>query len=455
MRVLPPAPLPSPATARRALLIGTVVITLLAGVSLPGGPAEAQEARRRWEMMAQIRRDKFDYVLPEVMRENRIDMWITVMREGLHDPLYEDLGRGYVGGIGYYVFTDRGEERVERAALGISGYLLEQNGAYDIVTGDFDLRRFVAERDPQRIGVNMADSIGAADGLSHTMYNALIETLGAPYADRLVSAEKLVSDFRSRRVASEIIAFGEAGEISRSIAERALSNEVITAGVTALEDVAWWMQDQLLARGLGSSFDMPSVYITGPDGIEATSNDRIIQRGDLLMIDWGVGLMNFHTDVKRIAYVLREGETNAPSGIRNAFDQALAVRDVIRRTIKPGPTAADMLETLHDEIARAGFTMMTEFNRPTDTPSTEVIIGCHSVGNLGHGIGPSIAWFNPTRLQYEIKPTNLFSIELFAYTPAEEWDGKKVRIPLEDDAIVTERGVEWLYPVNQRLLLIR
>ena len=32
---------------------------------------------------------------------------------------------------------------------------------------------------------------------------------------------------------------------------------------------------------------MPSIYITGPTGIEATSNERIIQRGDLLMIDWG------------------------------------------------------------------------------------------------------------------------------------------------------------------------
>ena len=31
----------------------------------------------------------------------------------------------------------------------------------------------------------------------------------------------------------------------------------------------------------------------------------------------------------------------------------------------------------------------------------------------------------------------MFSIEFFAYTPAPEWNGKKVRIPLEDDAIVT------------------
>ena len=389
------------------------------------------------------------------MRDNGIDMWITMIKEGNFGPLYEDLGRGYAGGIGYYIFTDRGGDRIERVAIGVSGYMLEQCGAYDQVGGGLDLRELVVERDPQRIGVNMSHNIGAADGLSHTGYEHLVSTLGDRYASRLVSAEKLISDFRSQRVASEIVAFGEAGEISRQIAERAFSNDIITPGVTTLEDVAWWMQDQLLERGLGSSFDMPSVYITGPEGIEATSTDRIIQRGDLLMIDWGVGYLNFYTDMKRIAYVLRNGETEPPAGIQNAFDKALEVREVMRRTIVAGGKAQDMLDLLNREIAAAGFSIMETFNQTTDDETTEVIIGPHSVGNTGHGIGPSIAFFNPLRLQFEIKPTNMFSIELFAYTPAPEWGGKKVRIPLEDDAIVTERGVEWLYPVNRRILLIK
>jgi hypothetical protein len=46
-------------------------------------------------------------------------------------------------------------------------------------------------------------------------------------------------------------------------------------------------------------------------------------------------------------------------------------------------------------------------------------------------------------------------VELFAYTANPDWGGKKVRIPLEDDAVVTERGVEWLYPANRRILIIK
>ena len=136
---------------------------------------QAQEARKRWERMGQIRRDKFDLVLPEVMRENAIDMWIVMMKEGHLDPLYEDLGRGYVGSVGYYIFTDLGENRIERVALGISGYLLEENGAYDLVSNDFDLKTFVQSRDPSRIGINTSQAIGGADGLSHSSYLQLME----------------------------------------------------------------------------------------------------------------------------------------------------------------------------------------------------------------------------------------------------------------------------------------
>jgi len=414
----------------------------------------AQKARQRWEIMNQIRQDKFDIILPQVMRENKIDMWITVMREGNYGPLYYDLGGGYVSDFGYYIFFDRGGERVERFALGISGYKIEKSGAYDHFRPATDLKKIVSARDPKHIGVNTSEKIGAADSLTHVCYLHLKETLGKPYSDRFVSAEKLVSDFRSRRVASEIVIFGQTGEISREIAERALSNEVITTGVTALEDVAWWIEEQLLSRGLEASFGFPSIYITGPEGIEAVSNERIIQRGDLIMIDWGVGLMNFYTDMKRIAYVLKDGETKVPAGIQNAFDQAVKVRKIIRKNIKVGLTAADTLKVLNQKIEEAGFAIMKKFNQPTDTEKTEVMIGCHSVGNWGHGIGPSIAWFNPLRMTFKIQPTNMFVIEFFAYTSAPEWKGKKVRIPLEDDAIVTANGIEWLYPIAGRILLI-
>jgi len=82
-------------------------------------PANAKgEAQKRWELMNQIRQEKFDLVMPEVMRENNIKMWITVNREGFDDPLTEDFGKGYVGSYGYYIFTDRASHSWYRYSAG-------------------------------------------------------------------------------------------------------------------------------------------------------------------------------------------------------------------------------------------------------------------------------------------------------------------------------------------------
>ncbi len=439
---------------RRCLL---ALLSLVAAFT-SATPAFAQshlEARNRWARLCEMRREKFDRILPEAMRENGVDMWIVAMREGHHDPLWELLGRGYVGTTGYYIFTDRGGDRIERVAIDITDHNRTACGAYDLELSGTDLGAFVRERNPRRIGLNMSTEMGMADGLSYTLHAKIVAALGPAFASRLVAAEKVVSDFSSRRVMSELVAFGDATEMGRQIAERALSNEVITPGVTTLADVAWWIQEQQLQRGLGSSFEVPSIYVTGPNGIEATSNDRIIQRGDIVMIDFGVGYLNMWTDQKRIAYVLKPGEVALPASIQRAFDQAVKVREVIRRTAKPGKTAQEMMDSVNAAIVAAGFSAMRGFNQVRDDASTEFIIGCHSVGDWGHGIGPSMAFFNPGRLKFEIRETNLFSIELFAYTLIPEWSGKKLRIPLEDDAVVTARGVEWLSPINHRIQLIR
>ena len=423
-------------------------------ISLVPPPLHAQEARRRWEMQRQIRIDKFDQVLPQAMRAHNIDMWIVAVKENHTDPLWEDLGRGYISGLGYYVFTDRGGDRIERAALGPSGYLVEEAGAYDIFASASTLAAFVKERNPRRIGVNMSDEIGPADGLSHTMFQHLVKTIGEPYASRLVSAERVVSEFRSRRVASEIVAFGEAAGVAIQLAERALSNEVITTGKTTLEDVAWWLQDRLLERGLGSEFDMPSIYVTGPDGIIATSSPRLIQPGDVMMIDWGVQLMNFGTDVKRVAYVLKPGELTPPKSIQAAFDKALAVRDVVKKAIKPGRTGKETMAAMDAALKAAGYGVI-EFNKPNPDDKTDITYGFHPVGNTGHDIGPSLTTWQPLQSTFTLHLQHLFSFEYFAYTPLPEWGGKKLRIPIEDDALLMEHGVQFVHSANYRLLVIK
>lgn len=419
-------------------------------------PAPAQEAKQRWDQLCQIRKDKLDLILPEAMRENGIDMWIVASREGHDDPNAAMLGGGYVGDIGYYIFTDRGGGRIERAALGIGGAAFDQCPLYDIKGPPSDLRAFVEARAPARIGINVATEIGTADGLSHSLHEALRAALGPDLAARLVSAEKLVSDFRSRHSATEIAAFARAGEYSRTIAERALSNEVIRPGHTTTGDVAWWMMEELHRQGLGNSFGLPSIYVLGPGERGPTSGDHVIQTGDLITMDWGVNYLLAYTDMKRMAYVLKPGENAPPPGVQRAFDKAMEIRRMILDAIRPGVTAGEALAAVNRRVAQTPGLALGRYDDPSPDPKySDVVIGSHSVGDWGHASGPSMADFNPLRMTYALRPGNFLSIELFLYTPVPEWGGRKIKIPLEDNGVVTARGFEWTAPPASRILLVK
>jgi len=419
-------------------------------------PAPAQEAKQRWDQLCQIRKDKLDLILPEAMRENGINMWIVASREGHDDPNAAMLGGGYVGDIGYYIFTDRGGGRIERAALGIGGAAFDQCPLYDIKGPPSDLRAFVEARVPARIGINVATEIGTADGLSHSLHEALRAALGPDLAARLVSAEKLVSDFRSRHSATEIAAFARAGEYSRTIAERALSNEVIRPGHTTTGDVAWWMMEELHRQGLGNSFGLPSIYVLGPGERGPTSGDHMIQPGDLITMDWGVNYLLAYTDMKRMAYVLKPGENAPPPGVQRAFDKAMEIRRMILDAIRPGVTAGEALAAVNRRVAQTPGLALGRYDDPSPDPKySDVVIGSHSVGDWGHGSGPSMADFNPLRMTYALRPGNFLSIELFLYTPVPEWGERKIKIPLEDNGVVTARGFEWTAPPASRILLVK
>ena len=91
------------------------LIAVMIAVPFANNQAQQVGAIVDVETNNQIRREKFDLVLPQAMKKNNIDMWIHVMRVAIPDPFgAEDLGST----SGMFVFTDRGGDRIERAVLG-------------------------------------------------------------------------------------------------------------------------------------------------------------------------------------------------------------------------------------------------------------------------------------------------------------------------------------------------
>ena len=234
------------------------------------------------DMMNLIRKEKFDLILPQLMQENEIDMWIHVMRDGDPNALAADLGTD----SGVLVFTDRGAARIERAVLGFSSESIRNCGAYDIFLAEDELvegdagwenviGKFVSERDPQRIGVNFSERYGVADGISHTLYLKLVAAVGDKYSQRMVSAENLIIAYLSARVMSEIVIYGQLCKISEQKIEKEFAK--IVPGVTPLKaiDGNIWVRDR--------------------DGNEDNNNDYVIQRGDLIGLICGASSGTYST----------------------------------------------------------------------------------------------------------------------------------------------------------------
>jgi len=437
---------------KRILVVFCTVLFLYQGVT-----AQTQNPEALLDMLNLIRKEKINLVLPQAMRENNVDMWIHVMRAGNPDPLSIDLG----GNSGVFIFTDHRDDGIEQAVF---GNLSDDGRSVEGPQGESakqKIKKYVSERDPKSIAVNSSDWIAIADGISHADYLKLVDALGDKYAKRLVSSENLITAFRTRKVMSEIVFYGELCKSTVDMIEQAL--DIIEPGVTTLEEVSLWLRDRSLANGFGSiiQFHGPGVFLRNPDGSENNADDHVIRGGDLMHIDFGLHMMNYGTDIKRVAYILREGETELPPEIQNSWDHALKVREVFRRDIRVGRTAGETLEIIENKLEEAGYfyNPADEYDRNADPEKTQIHIDMHPVGNTGHGdiaVGPRISPFVPDRLHLVIPNYFLFAFEYMIHMPVPSWGpGKHIYLAIEDDVIVTERGIEFLYPPIKQIRVIR
>lgn len=429
--------------------------------------ATAEDFQSQWETSCMIRHDKFNYVLPNAMRRNNVDMWIVIDHGRGTEPMMLDFGIETASGQGIYIFFDRGGDRIERLCLGGPGSskLSDICGVYDEIMGKASLRSIVSERDPEQIALNYLDpymigeGIYNADGLSTTDYKFLVKELGEKYAKRIVSAQDLITDFRGEHVAGEIIEFAKVAQITQRELDRAFSNEVITPGKTTQLEVEMWLEERREDLGLRRTW-FPGVgfpesgYRDYQRVGKGTGPERVIQRGDLLSVDWGLNRNHFSTDMKRYAYVLRERELEAPAGILKAFEEAIKVREIIRKNVRSGRTGREQFDELKQIIREAGY-VYTEVERPSEVPGIEVNVGMHGMGNIAHDVAAGLAEFSPELTEYEIRPNAFLALEFRVFTPSEEWGGKKIPVSIEENVLITERGLEWLHPPQNRVLLIR
>jgi hypothetical protein len=450
--------------------------------------AQAQEEPDLEEWNHQIRREKFDRVLPDVMRKNDVDMWIHVMREAVPDPFgAEDLGST----SGVFVFTDRGGDRIERAVLGRrwgashagetwrvtwDTRSVEESGAYEIIQDavlvkqppggpetEYDYRfqglgEFVKARDPGRIALNFMLELGpyptttrAQDGLSHTDYLLLVQEIGEEYASRIVSSEYLVMEYIATPVPSEMelikkLREDEVERIAAAFAE-------IVPGVTRNRDVGLTV---FRRRGTGVS----------QRGRTPGHENVVIQGGDVVAAP-SQGLF---------AYVLREGETEPPPDMQRLWAAYLTVDRILAESIRVGLTPRAIVETYEARLEEEGFVLRDDqlhlftprnnfsaYSEGFDPEKTHLNIDCHAMGKgarerkFENYFGPRIGSNGPEWMwDIPLPPSHHFVLEYFIYLPwpSDEHEDQYLFWWNHEQAIATEAGVEYLSPPQEEFFLI-
>lgn len=402
--------------------------------------------RDRVEPVNAALKTRLDELLPGLMRETGIDMWLVINREYNEDPVYLTLVPEPVFAARrttILVIHDPGQgEPLER--LTVSRYPLAgfYESAWDGGSEDQQWERLaeiVRERDPKRIGIDVSPEWAFADGLSHGLHQKLVAALGEEMSARLVSAEDLVIRWLETRTAAELASYPHIVALARSVIGEAFSSKVITPGVTTTEDVAWFIRERYAELGLPIWF-MPYVNVQREgvvfdrDDPFFGKSDVVIMPGDVLHTDVGITYLRMNTDTQEMGYVLRPGETDVPAGLKRALAVGNRWQDLLTGEFRSGRAGNDILARALAASQKAG------------------ILGSiytHPIGYYGHGPGPTIGmWDNqgptPVEGDWKLHPNTAYAIEGNVKVPVPEWDGQLVQIKMEQTALFDGEKVIYL-----------
>ncbi|MEM1151255.1 MAG: Xaa-Pro aminopeptidase, partial [Pseudomonadota bacterium] len=213
------------------------------------GPFAIVEHRDRMTPENDMVADRLENLLPALMEETDLDMWLVINREYAEDPVYFTLvpQPAFAARRTTILVFNQTEEGLEK--LTVNRYPLGEPYTAAWEGGDLDeqweaLGALIVEKDPERIGINVSDHWPVADGLTHSLHQRLLSVLPRRFHSRLTSAEDLVVRWSETRSTLELDTYGHIVALARSVISEGFSSEVITPGVTTTDDVAWYFRQR-------------------------------------------------------------------------------------------------------------------------------------------------------------------------------------------------------------------
>ncbi len=417
--------------------------------------------RERAETVDRWLEIRFETVLPRLMRRENVDMWVIAAREYNEDPVIETmLPATWLAARRrtILVFFDRGDRGDRGESRGVERLAIARYDVGTAIQGTWNpeevpdqwerLRQVIEERDPKAIALNRSKTFALADGMTDSELDSLLEALPQKYEERIVSGERLAIGWLETRIPEEMHVYPGVVKIARAILAEGLSERVIQPGATTTTDVEWWYRDRIAELTLDTWFH-PSVSVQradspGSESFASRPEEETILPGDILHVDFGITYLRLNTDTQMHAYVLRPGEKEAPAGLREALSTGNRLQDILTSQFTSGRTGNEILKAALEQAKAEGI-------RPS--------VYTHPLGFHGHAAGPTIGLWDrqggvPGPGDYPLFPDTAHSIELNATVSVPEWNGKDVRIMLEEDAFFDGEKTWYIDPRMEELLLI-
>ena len=166
--------------------------------------------------------------------------------------------------------------------------------------------------------------------------------------------------------------------------------------------------------------------------------NAVIQKGDFLIMDFGIDYRGYCSDIARTAYFLKDGETKAPKEIQEKFDAAHEAITRASKAVHPGVIGYEV-----DKVARE---YLLSVGMPEITHATG-----HQLGQFEHDGG---AMFAPRWERYGNAPYGTIEENMVLTLEPTILNDDDYSILCEEDILVTKDGAEFLSKRQDELVLI-
>lgn len=393
--------------------------------------------KEQYNMQDMFLKRRIHQLLPQLMKESGVEMWVVISREYNEDPVFGTLVPALVKNASRttcLVFSLDSEGQFE--ALNVSRPNPRLDGFYTQAMDRKDnvfqaLKHLIDRKKPSRVHVNMSNDCAVADGLTKNVYDQMTTALCG--AAPLAGAEELVIRWVETRTPGELEVYPQVYQLAMDVIDQVFSGSFIKPGVTTTTDAEWEMMRLINGYGLPFWFS-PDVDLQRKGNDNQRLNDLVIQQGDIVHCDVGLICMGLNTDTQRNVYIGRAGEQEIPEGIRAAFRTANRFQDIVRNQFQTGKT---------------GNEIFFEAQKQAQEENIQAMCYTHPIGTFGHSAGPCVGMYDnqgfvPGHGERKMYDNTCYALELNATQAVPEWDNQPVCMMLEETIVFSSGATRFL-----------